>query len=192
MAWTTVGVAEARGSGQGGWVLMLEHPMSRHSPSSGGSCELDPLPAEICAAADWGAWAAGRLLPAGHPSLWSFPSYSRTLTPWAIAARRLKPSHALQSAALSRPAGCVKDSDVCPLPMALSPFTSLAFSCMCEAQGMDGECVPPTPPGAQAVSISGLFPLVGPVSDLPIEMGFPARREQLGGPGEPLGSDKEL
>ena len=140
-----MGVAEARGGGQGGWVLMLEHPMSRHSPSSGGSCELDPLPAEICAAADWGAWAAGRLLPAGHPSLWSFPSYSRTLTPWAITARRLKPSHALQSAALSCPAGRVKDADVCPLPMALSPFTSLAFSCMCEAQGMDGECVPPTP-----------------------------------------------
>ena len=117
----------------------------------------------FCAAADRGSQAAGRLLPAGQPSLWSFPIYSRTLSPWAIADLGAETLPALRSAALSRPGGHVKDADLCPLPTALSPFTSLAFFCLCEAQGVDGECIScPRSPGSvhpQACSLwSAPFP----------------------------------
>lgn len=141
------------------------------------------------AAAGRGARAAGRLLPAGHTSLWSFPGYSRTLTAWAIAgpqAETLPCSQQLSPALLG--ASRVQTSALCPR---LCPPSPPWFSPACaRPRAWMGGAFPT--PGAQAVSISGLFPLVGPVSDLPIEMGFPARREQLGGPGEPLGSDKEL
>lgn len=165
---------------------MLEHPMSRHSPSSGGSCELDPLPAEICASADRGARAAGRLLPTGHPSLWSFPGYSRTLTPWAIAGLQAEtlPCPAVSSSlppCWARQGRRPLPSAHCSVPLHLPGFL---LHVRCPGCGW-GVRFPPQEP--RQCPSSGLFPLVGPVSDLPIEMGFPARREQLGGPGECAG-----
>ena len=142
----------------------------------------------FCAAADRGSRAAGRLLPAGHPSLWSFPIYSRTLTPWAIADPGAETLPALHSAALSRPGGHVKDADLCPqLCLPSPPWLSPA----CGRPKVWMESAFPAP-GTQVASILRLVPSGRPVSDLQIEMGLPARREQLWGPWEPLGSDKEL
>lgn len=129
--------------------------------------------------------------PLGTPACGPSPATPGHSPPGPLQALRLRPSHALQSAALSRPAGHVKDADLCHLPTALSPFTSLAFSCMCDAQGVDGECVSrPRSPGSVHPQACSLWS--APFLTCRLKWDFQPGESSSGARGSVLGSDKEL